>query len=78
MKDLYAKTIPALERFQTAIEEMSVEQVQQKNILANFDMIMLEKASKFSVIDLEIASRKSYLEKHLHQALEKELKEKLL
>jgi len=34
---------------------MCVEQEQTKAILANYDQILLEKASKVSVIDLEIA-----------------------
>ena len=42
---------------------MSAEQMQTKEILANFDTVMLDKASKFSVIELENTARKAYLEK---------------
>ena len=55
---------------------MSAEQMQTKEILSNFDTVMLDKASKFSVIELENTARKAYLEKHHHFDLEKITKEK--
>jgi hypothetical protein len=50
--------------------------MQTKEILSNFDTVMLDKASKFSVIELENTARKAYLEKHHHFDLEKITKEK--
>ena len=60
LKDLYDKVIPPLKAFDEEIQDISKEQEQQRQVVLRYDAILTEKASKFSVTDLEMSSRKNY------------------
>lgn len=62
LKDLYNKVMPPLEEFDREIQEISNKQEQQREVIQRYDVVMTDKASKFSVTDLELQCRKKYAE----------------
>ena len=46
MKDLYNKTIPEIKKFEDLLVELTNENKKTQEIVARFDIVMTEKASK--------------------------------